>query len=169
MVKRTFIYQKLDLQKTLFSFPSQKKSCTLYCSFQCFKKLMCFWLTILKIKIMHQKTYIITREKTIPWRWPARNIVPAVINTNSVICRSFLKKRKRKPPTTTTITSICHKKIISICSQKSTTRFGFNNNICSCPKLQFPCGIYTVSTPFFLKKSILGHCSSVFDKNSFCE
>jgi len=152
MVKRTFIYQKLDLQKTLFSFPSQKKSCTLYCSFQCFKKLMCFWLTILKIKIMHQKTYIITRKKNNPMTIYPRGKCTRGYKYKFSHMPLILKKRKRKPPTTTTITSICHKKIISICSQKSTTRFGFNNNICSCPKLQFPCGIYTVSTPFFLKK-----------------
>ena len=96
--------------------------------------------------------YYYERKKTIPWRFTREEYCTRGYKYKFSHMPLILKKRK--PPTTTTITSICHKKIISICSQKSTTRFGFNNNICSCPKLQFPCGIYTVSTPFFFKKKV---------------
>merc|ERR1712113_1017511 len=110
------IDQKLDLQKNPFFFPlPKKKSCALYCSFQCFKKLMCFWLTILKIKIMHQKL-ILLREKKQAHDDDPRGKCTRGYKYKFSHMPLILKKRKRNPPTTTTITSICHKKIISICS-----------------------------------------------------
>ena len=47
---------------------------------------------------MHQKLILLREIKQSHDDLPARNIVPAVINTNSVICRSFLKKEKENPP-----------------------------------------------------------------------